>query len=494
MHRSHVDGVLVLRYSEPGPLHATLRFGVGTRDETYRTLGVSRLVAAQAVRTTRQHRPERDRLVASGGPEETRFTVSGTPEEVSDCLEALCRALSDPRVGEPGDVADLFDGEDTGSLDPRAAGALNGRFGSQAVGLEGHEDSRSGPPTADMLLTHASRWFTRTNAVLTLTGPDPVGLRLPLPSGERPRRTAPQARYPRASWTHRDIEGVALSVEAPIGSAAVEVAHLILRERVTAALAARSTPAGSAAPAESAEALHDSVTVVRLLLVPAAADAVESVAATVWSEAVRLSKEDPTADEVARHTASRGGATGRSRTLEDAARGELFGTPCLDDGSRRRALECVTPQGVRESWQRVLGHAQLVVPTGTLLHLAGQDGRRLWCTSCWTWDEIPPHGEVFRASLPKRAFGRSVERHWMVLTTDSLVLCTPGACHRLRLDDVIAVERWGPERNLIGRCGCSIGVDPAWYRGGHRLVRALDEAVPAELAFDGVEHPERDEP
>jgi hypothetical protein len=74
----------------------------------------------------------------------------------------------------------------------------------------------------------------------------------------------------------------------------------------------------------------------------------------------------------------------------------------------------------------------------------------------------------------------------MVLTAESIVACTPGAYHELRFDDVVALERWGPARNVIGPCGCPVGIDPASYRGGERLVRAVDEAVPAGLAFDGV--------
>ncbi|RFC71119.1 hypothetical protein DXZ75_28675 [Streptomyces sp. AcE210] len=68
-----------------------------------------------------------------------------------------------------------------------------------------------------------------------------------------------------------------------------------------------------------------------------------------------------------------------------------------------------------------------------------------------------------------------------------MVSCKPGAHHELPFDDVLGLERWGLERNLIGRCGCNVGIDPAWYRGGQRLIRALDDAVPAELAFDGAE-------
>ncbi|MGW0185706.1 hypothetical protein ACWDV7_08155 [Streptomyces sp. NPDC003362] len=65
-----------------------------------------------------------------------------------------------------------------------------------------------------------------------------------------------------------------------------------------------------------------------------------------------------------------------------------------------------------------------------LLDLVGPDGRRLWCTSCWTWDEMAP---------------------------------------------------WG------GGVPCPIGIDPASYQGRERLVRAVDEAVPAGLAVDGAE-------
>ncbi|MFB6672445.1 hypothetical protein ACFCWG_08595 [Streptomyces sp. NPDC056390] len=484
MHRSHVDGVPVFRFSEPGPLHATLRFGVGARDETYRTLGISRLVAALAAHTARHRLPEQAEPVVSTGLEETQFAVLGTREDVSNWLEALCLALCDLPVDRLGEVAHTLGGDAARSLDPRAAGALNARYGSQASGLEGHKRGWHHLPTADMLLGHATTWFTRANAVLTLTGPNPAGLRLPLPPGGRPRRSPPRARHPHASWTHRNIDGVVLSVEAPIGSAAAEVAHRILRERVTSALSGQPVPA---APAEAATALHDSVTVVRLLLASATANDAEGVAATMWSEALSLAGNEPDPAEVARHRCPPEGAPVQLRTLDDAARTELFGTPTLDEGSRRRALECVTSRDVRDSWQRSMERAQLVVPEGLLLCLAGPDGRRLWCASCWTWDEIPPFGQVFREPLAKRALTRAAERQWVVLTAESVVSCKPGAHHKLRFDDVIALERWGPERNLIGRCGCNVGVDPAWYRGGQRLTRALDEAVPAELAFDGAE-------
>ncbi|MGY1583136.1 hypothetical protein [Streptomyces sp. MN13] len=96
---------------------------------------------------------------------------------------------------------------------------------------------------------------------------------------------------------------------------------------------------------------------------------------------MRLARQEPGSDELDRHRSEPEGAPARLRALYDMARGELFGTPWLDEGSRRRAVESVTPR----------------------------------------------------------------------------------------------------------TCGCPIGIDPASYRGGERLVPAVDEVVPAGLAVDGAE-------
>ncbi|MCW8375938.1 peptidase M16 family protein [Streptomyces justiciae] len=471
MHHSHVDGVPVFRCAEAGELRATLRFGAGVRDEAYRTRGVSALVAALAVRETGRRTSETALSVrAATGIGETAFSVSGRTEDVVEQLAALCAALGELPVDG------VAAGVGAASCLPwPAAAALNARYGAQASGLDGQERTCPWPPTTEMVQAHAATWFTKANAVLTLTGPEPVGLRLPLPEGNRPQRSAPRARYPRASWTHRSIDGIAVSVETPVDSAASDVAHRVLHDRVTAALAERPTPVG---PVETTVVPHDSKTVVRLLFTPAPADAVEEVAATLWSHALRLARIAPEQTEVDRH---RRDAT---PLLDIAAHAELFGTPDPDEDGRRRALDAVTPDDVRDAWRLAMSQAQLVVPSGQLLDLAGPDGRRLWCTSCWTWDELPPWGEKFHEPLRRRAVRRSQERHWTILTRDSVVFCTAGPFHTLRFDEVIAVERHGSERVLIGRCGCEIGIDPAWYRGGRRLIRALDEAVPAQLAYD----------
>ncbi|MDT7839759.1 hypothetical protein [Streptomyces justiciae] len=254
------------------------------------------------------------------------------------------------------------------SLPWPAAAALNARYGAQASGLDGQERTCPWPPTTEMVQAHAATWFTKANAVLTLTGPETVGLRLPLPEGDRRQRSAPRARYPRASWTHRSIDGIAVSVETPVDSAASDVAHRVLHDRVTAALAERPTPVG---PVETTVVPHDSKAVVRLLFTPAPADAIEEVAMPL---------------------------------LDIAAHAELFGTPDPDEDGRRRASDAVTPDDVRDAWRLAMSQAQLVVPSGQLLDLAGPDGRRLWYTSCWTWDELPPWGEKFHEPPHRRAF------------------------------------------------------------------------------------------
>ncbi|MYW62573.1 hypothetical protein GTY65_00535 [Streptomyces sp. SID8379] len=482
---SYVDGVPTLRIPAPGPVRACLRFGVGARDETYSTLGVGRAVAALATIgcPTGQVAPD-----ISAGLDETRFSVSGSLEDVGACLKNLCLALSGLPVDRFGEATDEPDFGGAGTFDPRVAAALNARYGSQAEGLPGHVDVLLRPPAAESVLRHAATWFTRTNAVLTWIGPEPAGLRLPLPQGPTPHRTAPQARHSRASWTHRNINGVALSVEMPAQSAAASAAHRILRARVAAAL-----PAGQSGPAEteSVTTVHDSATLVRLLLAPASAADAHNVAATLWSQALFLADKEPTSAEVAHHGApTRESAQPTLATFDAAARAVLFDTPhprnalnSEPDGPRP-APEAVTPAHVRAAWRQALQGAQLVVPPGLLLDFAAPDGRRLWCTSCWTWDESAPWGRTFREPPLKRAVRRSARTQWAVLTDESLVSCRPGAHHELRFDDVLALERHGSDRALIGICGCTIGISPSWYRGGQQLVRAIDNAVSADLTFD----------
>jgi hypothetical protein len=169
MYRSHLDGVPAFHFTDSGSLHAALRFGVGTRDESFRSLGITRLVAALAVDGTRRQFPGGPRLGISVGIEETRFTVSGAAEDVVACLTALCVALSDPPTERLEEVARALRHGGGESADPRAVAALNARYGSHAAGLECGEHGWHHLPTADMA----------SNAVLTSTGPDPSAPGLP---------------------------------------------------------------------------------------------------------------------------------------------------------------------------------------------------------------------------------------------------------------------------------------------------------------------------
>lgn len=483
-HRYVVDGMPVLWNSQPGLLRATLRFSVGLRDEEYATFGISRRIAELTAHTVRRQRPELPAPVVTSGFEETQFTVSGRPDHVTEALEVLCQVLSDLPAGQGDDVA-IGNGDGPGRwFDVRTAAALNARYGSQGAGLAGHEEIQDCAPGNDALLAHAEAWFNRSNTVLTLTGPEPEVLRLPLPPGERPSRHAPSASHSDASWAFRDTDSVTLSVETPLVSAAATVACRILAERVTAALADR---AGSAPGAEVTTVLHDATTAIRILVVTPPAGEVETVATMLWAQARGLALAEPTRDEVIRNTSSHNGAPAGQSALDAAARSELFGTPFLSEGSNAAAFAAVTERDVRAAWHRAMERAQLVVPTGPILRLAGPGGRRLWCSTCWTWDEKAPWGQVFRPSLVKHLRTRTKQRHWAVLTPTSVVACTPQAYHELRFDDVLALERWGAERRLIGRCGCTIGINPAWFRNGQRLIQAVDKAVPADLTFDGVD-------
>jgi hypothetical protein len=59
-----------------------------------------------------------------------------------------------------------------------------------------------------------------------------------------------------------------------------------------------------------------------------------------------------------------------------------------------------------------------------------------------------------------------------------------GDVHRVRLEDVVGVGVDGSARELVGRGGCFVTVDPRDFAGADAVVRAIDARVPAGLHFD----------
>ncbi|MFJ3835706.1 hypothetical protein ACIPY6_09320 [Streptomyces sp. NPDC090054] len=481
MRRTTIDGIPVHRIPSTGPLRFGLRFGCGVRDETYRTLGASQVV--ERLTAERAGAEAGAGLVTYGSLsdlDETRFYGSGAPEEVVRFLESVCRTLSDLPLDRLEHVAGILEIENTAPVDVRAAQALSARYGARALGLAGQRGPGHRALTADMVREHAATHFTRGNAVLLLSGPEPEGLRLPLPDGARPPRRAPR-RLAGHVWAQRDTDGIALALDAPIGSAAARMGHCVLMERVDRLLRERL---GISSHVDVVEVSRDALSVERILVLDAAGGKEAAVAAALWGEAVRMAQEPPLPGELMEYL------TWLRRTwteqpdpwarLQEASNPDLYGIPYLDDATALTQLGRVTPQEVREAMRAALEGALLVVPVGVHPSLTGLDGRRLEHTGvCEVWDTPFPPGEVFRRPLLARATDRGARGDRLVLTPHSVVHGRDDWYHEYRFDEVVELEQWGWDRTVVARCGCSMRLVRGSHTGDDRVRSALDRAVPS---------------
>ncbi|MFD3515771.1 hypothetical protein [Streptomyces sp. NPDC058657] len=481
MQRISVDGVPVRWSQGPAPLSATLTFGCGARDETFRTLGVTHLIEHLAMSTVPRLHHEHN---ASVDLEATRFTASGTPEQVAAFLEAVCVALSGLPLDRMEHEAGVLTAEAASPTHPGAAFPLHQRYGHRGPGLAPCTGPGYDRLTPEAVSRHAASYFTRGNAVLQLTGPVPDHLRLPLPGGNRPRRTAPEAR-PGPSWDDAPIDGAALALAAPADSPAAALGHALLAHRLTG-LARHQR--GLSYAVEGDTVLRDHLTKDTLIWLDARPGHEEEVAALLWNETLRLAQEPVTDFEIKDEIEGFREAYEDPRAIEAeldlAARADLFGLPHRDSADRLRALRAVTTEEIRSHFARALGSALLTVPVGTRPHLTGVDGAPLERRGCWRRGDLPA-GETFRPPLLARAAYRGARAARLVLTPAGIVeRDADGDLHEILFDQVVGMERDGDDRTLFGALGCIIAVSAGLYSGVGRLVAALDAAVPAEVAYD----------
>jgi predicted Zn-dependent peptidase len=167
MNETEVDGVPVLWAEAPGPLTGTLVFGVGARDETFRTIGVTHLVEHLAMSTLPRVHYEHNAAVDL---DKTEFYAAGKPEHVVSFLAAVCEALGDLPLDRIEKEAGVLAAEGGHVAHPTAAVLLNRRFGANGAGLALWEGPGYDRLTAEHVTEHVRKFFTKANAVVTFTG------------------------------------------------------------------------------------------------------------------------------------------------------------------------------------------------------------------------------------------------------------------------------------------------------------------------------------
>lgn len=208
-----VDGVPVHWGDRRGPLRASLTFRSGVADEAFSELGRTHLAVHLAMASAGL--PAHG--VGSGvGLLTTRLCAEGSEDAVVTFLETACRALT------------AFDGErlsrekerlrlEAEQWSPSDADVLTlVRFGVRGPGKLLLPELGVKAVTADAMSAWTCERLVRESAVLTLSGPPPVGLSLPLAGGVR-RQVAPAVSTLPAgrSAVVGRTSGVALAAQLP---------------------------------------------------------------------------------------------------------------------------------------------------------------------------------------------------------------------------------------------------------------------------------------
>ncbi|MEU9132381.1 insulinase family protein [Kitasatospora sp. NPDC048540] len=483
MHRDLIDDVPVLWADAPGPLTAALIFGCGARDETFRTLGVTHLVEHLAMSTLPRLHHEHNAQVDL---ELTQFTATGRPDQVVAFLDRVCRALADLPVDRADRESGVLAAEDGCAAHPTAGALLTHRYGIQGLGLAPFSGPGPDRIPLDAVRDCAARYFHAGNAVLTLTGPPPPGLRLPLPAGDRPDRSGTQPVLVTASsWQEDTVPGPGLGVHGDLADQGLQLAMAVLQERLREV-------------ARNQRGLSYDVSCDRALAGPDGGDRMihldardgeeQQVAELLWQQAVLLAAEGPSAEEVAEEAEGTREFFLDPRTvaleLEFAANAELLGWSYRSVADRLDLLDEVTPEQVREAFARAMDSALLVVPIGTRPGARRADGTELPEGGCAGTAGLPAGGRTFRAPLRDRLTDAGARRARLVVTGEGLWTRMPsGGVHHIAFADVVGVEVHTPGRVVFGRNHCVIPVMPELFAGIGPALTAVDEAVPAELHY-----------
>jgi len=467
LRETEIDGVLCFWVDMGRPLSAAhLFFRQGLADEPLPETGWLRLLEHLALldRETLQ-RPIRgsiDMLL-------TRFTTYGTPEVVTERLITLARWLEEPDLQLLARERGVLQAEAQLRADPLVR-SLSWRYGATGPGVTSYAEVGALRATPELLAERSRRVFNRSNVVLVLDGEPPPALALPLPPGEY---QPPKPAQP---------------VERPLPATYVDDAGLTLSGVV------RRTHPSTFLPGILERAVHDGMRErtggvdgpwASLVDVD---DQYSVVAGGSGIERDILDKAVDALVEVSRDLAKDGVPRAWLKEAIDARLGELE-APEAAFGVAHRAALAVLSDRVPKSLEELVEEVRTTDPTR--VDAAAQEFHASLLLGA------PEHVMRGRDALPAVSFPEDEPvgagpRHRHVdwpgqaatfAAGDHTVERVSGQTARLmRVPDVISVFAWRDgTRELVGRDGSSLWMEPTEWRQGERLTRRLDELVPEHL-------------
>jgi hypothetical protein len=478
--RIEIDGLPV--FSAPGPdrVTAALVFGVGIRDETFATAGVTHLVEHLVMGTLPKSHLQCNAMVDI---DVTVFYATGKSDAVRGFVEAICRALTDLPTERMSLEIGVLQAENCAGAHPTVAALLGARYGLRGPGLTVAAQG-AGPEflTEDVARAHVRRWFVRENAALWWHGALPEGLALPLPAGPRPVRPRPDARIQQGPfWTQGPVfDGAGLLLEGPPRNPALAVAVQVLQERL-GDVARHARGLSYSSGVEIVNTAPDRRDIA--LYVDAREGQAGEVGRILWEQFWSLSGEGPSADEIAHVVAGLeeeldGDADDFVRSeLAGAAFGEVNEVPFQPARAALEAWRTVTPEQAAAALRATRGTAILVLPEGVQLVTALDAAVRQYF--CGVVPSVPD-GTVFRRSVLKRALSKQARTELVVADAGLAHRDEDGDLHFLPWNDVEAVvpRDEGEGFVVVGRNLCLVPVFADLF--GKAACQAVSARIPGD--------------
>lgn len=475
MMQTSVDGVPVFHATGPAPLTAGLVFGVGRRDESFVTGGLTHLVEHLAMRAVGRTTLDAN---ASVDLTATEFTASGPAERVVEFLRAVCLALADLPTEQLAVEADVLRAEGGTVAAPPVALLLGELYGTVGAGLAAVREPALRSLDAAAVREWTRRYFVRGNAALWLSGPVPDGLSLPLADGPAPER-APQWRQSITTPTWGAVpieEHVVLGAELP-SHPALGATMGVLRTRLEDELRHRRGVAYSV----EVEKLGIDADARVFVLTSDVRPGHEAMAAQMlWREVHRLADQGPSDAELTQERVELEAFLDDPRSdIEEArafAHAAVTGVPAKGARELRVDVAALDAGSVREVAAAVRDAAVLLVPGETELQLPG-----LQRLPEWSSDVVQG-----RAFVRKRLRGVPKEARLTVGDDGASIALGDDRRITVRWRDVVGLVRQAPgEWTLVGRDGFSVPLSEEDWRDGAEAVALVRAAVPEELQVVG---------
>lgn len=467
---TEIDGVRT--YCSPshdGQLRAMLQFRVGHADEAMAERGITHLIEHLALFQFGGEVHHNGQT----GPNLTAFWTQGEPESVVAFLAGLTSALH----GLPTDRIEteraILRAEEAGRGSGLGDELLVWRYGLTGYGASASREFGVGKLSADDLASWSSEFFTQGNAVLSLSGDIPAGLRLHLPRG--PKKPPPHCAEPEGfpQWyvsQYRGGAGTTVIRRSPAATAYGSVLERRMRDQL------RFESGQSYAPTVYLERRDGDWSYLAF-----SADALPENASAVASQLVDIvaatAAEGPREDELAEYkrlaATPVNEAAWASGLSALASHSDLLGSRVFWDRQEVLDLnESITLEELAAVAQAAWAASIFAAPEGAI----NRDGLT----------RIPDSSPITLSGDFRRPLNPPADKKFGLVAIDEGLMLVDGARNvTVRFDELGVLLMWKDGlRTLVGMDGFQVSVEPNLWPQGQDLVAFIDDHVDSARKID----------